>query len=262
MAEELVRYRVEEGVATLEINSPPANTYNLDLLRQFDARIVEARLSPDVHVLLLRGAGEKFFSAGADIRFISEASPEMRYNFSLFGHEMLNRLENTPKLVIAALNGHTVGGGLEIAMACDLRLAKKDGGRIGLAEVNLGVLPGMGGTQRLARLVGRGRALELAATGATFSFEEAQDYGLVNQVFEREHYWDDVLAYVRQFIPPAKSSLAVGRIKRAIQSGIEGSLQEGLALEREVLAQTFASEDAAEGMKAYLEKRTPKFKGR
>jgi enoyl-CoA hydratase/carnithine racemase len=262
VAEELVRYRVENGVATFELSNPPANTYNLDLLRQLDARIVEARLDPNVHVLLLRGAGEKFFSAGADIKFINDAAPELRYNFSLFGHEMLNRLEATPKLVVAALNGHTVGGGLEIAMAADIRLAKKDGGRIGLAEVNLGVLPGMGGTQRLARLVGRSRALELAATGATFSFEEAQDYGLVNHVLERETFWDDVTAYVGQFVPPAKSSLAVGRIKRAIQSGIEGSLQEGLALEREVLAQAFASEDAAEGMKAYLEKRAAKFKGR
>ncbi|MEE9234479.1 MAG: enoyl-CoA hydratase-related protein [Candidatus Acidoferrales bacterium] len=262
MAEDLVRSSTQEGMAILEITNPPANTYNLELLQQLDTAIVEARLNPDVHAILLRGAGEKFFSAGAEIKFIQEASPEARYNFSLFGHETLNRLENTPKLVVAALNGHTVGGGLEIAMACDLRVAKKDGGRIGLAEVNLGVLPGMGGTQRLPRLVGRSRALELAATGATISFEDAYDLGLVNQVFERDSFWDEVMAYVKQFIPPHKSSFAVGRIKRAIQSGIESSLNEGLALEREVLAQAFASEDAAEGMKAYLEKRAPKFKGR
>jgi len=262
MTEQLVRYTVQDGLAILEINNPPANTYNLDLLCQLDAAIVQARLDSNVHAIVLRGAGEKFFSAGAEIRFISEASPEMRYNFSLFGHETLLRLENTPKLVVAALNGHTVGGGLEIAMAADLRLAKKDGGRIGLAEVNLGVIPGMGGTQRLARLVGRGRALELAATGVTFSFEEAQEMGLVNQIFEQQSFFDDVVAYVRQFIPPAKSSLAVGRIKRAMKSGLEASLSEGLALEREVLAQVFASEDAAEGMKAYLEKRMAKFKGR
>ena len=262
MAEELIRTRAEDGIFVIEIHNPPANTYNFDLLRQLDAAIVEARLDANVHAILLRGAGEKFFSAGADIRFISEASPELRYNFSLFGHETLSRLENTPKLVVAALNGHTVGGGLEIAMAADLRVAKKDGGRIGLAEVNLGVLPGMGGTQRLGRLVGRSRALELAATGATFSFEEAQEMGLVNQIFEGQSFWDDVLAYVKQFVPPNKSSLAVGRIKRAMQSGLEASLNEGLALEREVLAQAFASEDAAEGLKAYLEKRAPKFKGR
>ncbi len=262
MAEELVRYSTQDGIATIEINNPPANTYNLELLKQLDAAIVAARLDADVHALLLRGAGEKFFSAGADIRFLADASAEVRYNFSLYGHETLNRLENTPKLVVAALNGHTVGGGLEIAMACDLRVAKKDGGRIGLAEVNLGVLPGMGGTQRLARLVGRGRALELAATGATFSFEEALEMGLVNQVFEKESFWDDVMAYVRQFVPPNKASLAVGRIKRAIHSGLEAGLTEGLAMEREVLAQVFASEDAAEGIKAYLDKRAARFKGR
>lgn len=262
MPDEMVRTRVEDGLAIFEINNPPANTYNLDLLRQLDAAVVAARFHPNVHAIVLRGAGEKFFSAGADIRFINDASPELRYNFSLFGHEALNRLENTPKLVVAALNGHTVGGGLEIAMAADLRVAKKDGGRIGLAEVNLGVLPGMGGTQRLARLVGRARALELTATGATFSFEEAQEMGLVNQVFEAQNFWEDALAYVKQFVPPNKSSLAVGRIKRAIQTGLESSLNEGLAFEREVLAQAFASEDAAEGMKAYLEKRAAKFKGR
>lgn len=262
MAEEMVRYRVQDGIAIVEISNPPANTYNFDLLRQLDSTIIQARLDSNVHAIVLRGAGEKFFCAGADIRFISEASAEMRYNFSLFGHETLLRLENTPKLVVAALNGHAVGGGLEIAMAADLRVAKKDGGRIGLAEINLGVIPGMGGTQRLARLVGRGRALELAATGTTFSFEEAQEIGLVNQIFDAQNFFEEALDYVRQFIPPQKSSLAVGRIKRAIQSGVESSLGEGLALEREVLAQVFASEDAAEGMKAYLEKRTAKFKGR
>lgn len=262
MPEELVRTTTQDGIAILEINNPPANTYNFELLRQFDAAILQARLDANVHALVLRGAGEKFFSAGADIRFLADASAEVRYNFSLFGHETLSRLENTPKLVVAALNGHTVGGGLEIAMAADLRVAKKDGGRIGLAEVNLGVLPGMGGTQRLARLVGRGRALELAATGAMFSFEEALELGLVNQIFEGASFFADALAYVRQFIPPNKSSLAVGRIKRAIHVGLEAALNEGLAMEREVLAQVFASEDAAEGIQAYLEKRAPKFKGR
>ena len=262
MAEDLIRYTVADGIAILEINNPPVNAYHFDLLRQFDAAIVRARLDDAVHAIVLRGAGEKFFSSGADIRFISEASAELRYNFSLFGHETLNRLESTPKLVVAALNGHTVGGGLEIAMAADLRVAKKEGGRMGLAEVNLGVLPGMGGTQRLARLVGFARALELATTGAIFSFDEAQELGLVNQIFEAQNFFDDVLAYVRQFIPPNKSSLAVGRIKRAMKSGLETGLSEGLALEREVLAQVFASGDAAEGMKAYLEKRRAKFKGR
>ena len=261
MAEDLVRYNVQDGIAILEINNPPANTYNLDLLKQLDAAVLQARADDKVHAIMLRGAGEKFFSAGADIGFIAGASAELRYNFALFGHETLNRLEDTPKLVVAALNGHTVGGGLEIAMAADLRLAKRDGGRIGLAEVNLGVMPGMGGTQRLPRLVGRGRALELAMSGATFSFEEAQEMGLVNQIFERENFLEDGLAYVRQFIPPNKSSVAVACIKRAMKYGFEAPLGEGLAFEREMLAQVFASQDAAEGMQAYLQKRVAQFKG-
>ncbi len=262
MAEDLVRYSVRDGIAILELNNPPANTYNLELLKQLDAAVIQARTDENAHVIVLRGAGEKFFSAGADIRFIADASADLRQNFALFGHETLNRLEDTPKLVVAALNGHTVGGGLEIAMAADLRVAKRDGGRIGLAEVNLGVMPGMGGTQRLPRLVGRGRAMELAMTGATFSFEEAQEMGLVNQIFETENFFDSVLAYVQQFIPPNKSSLAVAGIKRAMKYGLEAPLGEGLAFEREMLAQVFASQDAAEGMQAYLQKRVAQFKGR
>src|SRR5262249_36161235 len=160
-------------------------------------------------------------------------------------------------LVIAALNGHTVGGGLEIAMACDLRIAKRDGGRLGLAEVNLGVMPGMGGTQRLSRWVGRAPALELAATGRQLSFEEAQEIGLVQHIFDAENFFEQVLDYARQYVPPNKASFAVGRIKRAIHAGLEASLAEGLAFEREVLLETFMSEDAAEGLTANRARRTP-----
>ncbi len=146
-------------------------------------------------------------------------------------------------------------------MACDIRIAKKDAGRLGLAEVNLGVLPGMGGTQRLPRLVGRGRAMELAATGRTIIFEEALEIGLINQIYEAENFWEQILTYARQFTAPNKASFAVGKIKRAIGVGMESSLDEGLAFEREVLFQTFESEDAAEGLAAYREKRAAKFKG-
>jgi enoyl-CoA hydratase/carnithine racemase len=153
----LLEYRVQDGIAILELNNPPANAYTLESLKQLDQAIVSARFDDGVHVLLIRGAGEKFFSAGADINMLSNAKDEFRNHFALFGHETLSRLENTPKLVIAAINGHCVGGGLEIAMACDIRIAKKNAGRTGLAEVNLGVIPGMGGTQRLPRLVGKAR---------------------------------------------------------------------------------------------------------
>ncbi|HKZ53334.1 MAG TPA: enoyl-CoA hydratase/isomerase family protein [Candidatus Acidoferrales bacterium] len=259
---ELVHYRAENGIALIEMDDPPANTYTYAMMRQLDDAILRARMDDGVHVLLLRGAGEKFFSAGADIKMLSEAEPGFKYYFCLHANETLQRLEQTSKLVIAALNGHTVGGGLEIALACDLRLARKEGGKIGLPEVNLGVLPGTGGTQRLARLVGKSRAIELMATGRTFSFEEALEMGLVNYIFDRDSFWDEVMAYTHQFVPPAKASRAVGRIKRAVQTGTEVGFAEGLALERELQQLLFQSEDAREGLDAYVAKRQPKFKAK
>jgi enoyl-CoA hydratase/carnithine racemase len=157
---ELIHYEVENGIAIIRMDDPPANTYTYEMMRQLDEAILRARMDNDAHVILLRGNGEKFFSAGADIKMLTEADPQFKYYFCLHANETLSRLEQTPKLVIAALNGHTVGGGLEIALACDIRLAKKEGGKIGLPEVNLGVLPGTGGTQRLARLLGRSRSIE------------------------------------------------------------------------------------------------------
>jgi len=257
----LVDYHAENGIGILELNNPPVNSYSYESLQQLDQAICQARLDDDVHVLVLRGKGDKFFSAGADINMLAGKSTSFRYYFALFGQEVLLRLEHTPKLVIAAINGHAVGGGLEIAMACDIRIAKKDAGRMGVAEINLGVIPGMGGTQRLPRLVGKGRAMELCATGRTIVFEEALEMGLLNHVYEPEDYWEQVLAYARQFTTPNKASFAVGRVKRAIHVGLETSLEDGLAFEREVLHQAFNSHDATEGLSAYKEKRAPKFKG-
>ncbi len=259
---QLIQYQVEHGIATIVMDDPPANTYTYAMMRQLDEAILRARMDESAHVILLRGAGEKFFSAGADIKMLSEADPQFKYYFCLHANETLSRLEQTPKLVIAALNGHTVGGGLEIALACDIRLAKKEGGKIGLPEVNLGVLPGTGGTQRLARVVGKSRAIELMATGRTFSFEEAAEMGLVNDIYHRESFWEEVMAYARQFVPPAKASRAVGRIKRAVQTGAEIPFAEGLALERELQQLLFTSEDAKEGLDAYVNKRTAKFKAK
>lgn len=257
----MIEYRVDKGIAIMELNRPPVNSYTTDLLKQFDAAILDARFDDNVHAIVITGKPEKFFSAGADINMLSSKSLSFKNNFALHGHEVLMRLENTPKLVIAAINGHAVGGGLEIAMACDIRIAKKEGGRVGLAEINLGVMPGMGGTQRLPRLVGKARALELCATGKTIAFEEALDMGLIHYIYDRENFMEQVMDYARQFIPPNKSSLAVGKVKRAVQTGLELSLPDGLAFERELLAQAFGSEDGQEGVKAYLEKRTAQFKG-
>src|SRR5437899_11389119 len=259
---QLIDYRTESGVAVIEMSDPPANAYTYEMNLQMDAAILKARMDNDVYVIVITGSGDKFFSAGANIGMLNAADPTFKYYFCLQANEMLLRLENTPKLVIAAINGHCVGGGLEIAMACDIRIAKKNAGRTGLAEVNLGVIPGMGGTQRLPRLVGKGRAIELAASGRVIAFEEARDLGLINEIFEGTDFFDQILGYARQFVAPNKASRAVGLIKRAIQSGIQGSQWEGLAFERELLAQAFASADAAEGLNAYREKRVAKFQGK
>ena len=259
---ELVRYRVEEGVAVFELDDPPANTYTYEMMQQLDAAILKARMDEAVHVIVIRGAGEKFFSAGASITMLSKVDPQFKYYFCLHANETLCRLEQTPKLVIAALNGHTVGGGLEIALACDIRIAKKEGGKIGLPEVNLGVLPGTGGTQRFARVVGAARAIELMATGRTFSFEEAEEMGLLHYVYEKEGFWEDVMTYAKQFCPPNKASRAVGRIKRSVVTGSEIPFAEALGLERELQQLLFTSEDAKEGLAAYVEKRAANFKGK
>jgi enoyl-CoA hydratase len=261
-AAELIRYRTQAGIAVIELNDPPANTYSYEMNRQLDDSILRARMDDNVHVLVLTGAGEKFFCAGANIQMLTEVDPTFKYYFCLHANETLLRLEQTPKLVIAALNGHCVGGGLEVAMAADLRVARKDAGKIGLPEVNLGVLPGTGGTQRLSRILGKSKAIELMVTGKTFSFDEAKQIGLVNEVFENGGFMDRVLEYARQFCPPNKAAKAVGRIKRSVQTGWEIPLEAGLALERENQQLLFESEDAKEGLSAYLEKRPARFTGK
>jgi enoyl-CoA hydratase/carnithine racemase len=261
-SKELIKYRVEDGIAIFEMDDPPANTYSYDMMQQLDSAILKARMDESVHVIVMRGAGEKFFSAGASIPMLTKADPQFKYYFCLHANETLCRLGQTPKLVIAALNGHTVGGGLEIALACDIRIAKKEGGKIGLPEVNLGVLPGTGGTQRFARAIGRARALELMATGRTFSFEEALEMDLIHYIYEKETFWQDVMDYARQFCPPNKASRAVGRIKRSVVTGVEIPFAEALGLERELQQLLFTSEDAKEGLAAYVEKRAANFKGK
>lgn len=260
----LVEYRVEDGLAILELNNLPANTYTYEMFRAMDEAILRARMAEDVHVIVIRGKGDKFFSAGADIGMLQRVTPRFKYYFCLHANETLMRLEQTPKLVIAALNGHTVGGGLEIAMACDIRIARKDAGRVGLPEIGLGVLPGTGGTQRLARAMPKNKAIELLVEGRLFSFEEAQEWGLVNYVYEGspEEYWEQVLDYARQFCPPNKASKAVGLIKRAVQSGPEAGFGEGLAIERELQQQLFQSDDAKLGFAAYNNKTMANFTGK
>jgi enoyl-CoA hydratase len=259
-----VNVEIDNGIAVITLNDPPANTYSYEMMRQLDDAILTTRMEESVQVIVITGAGEKFFCAGANIQMLAEVTPTFKYYFCLHANETLSRLEETPKLVIAAINGHCVGGGLEVAMAADIRVARKGAGKLGLPEVSLGVLPGTGGTQRLARLVGKSKAIELMARGDLFDFERGLELGVVNQLFESdtvEQFKEQAIEYARQFTTPKKAAYAVGRIKRSVQSGAEIPFEYGLALERELQQQLFQSEDAKEGLAAYNEKRKPDFKG-
>jgi len=261
----LVEYSARDGVAILTLNDPPSNAYSYEMMQELDRSILAARMDEAVQVIVITGQGEKFFCAGANIRMLSEMTPEFKYYFCLHANETLSRLEQTPKLVIAAINGHSVGGGLEVAMAADIRVARRNAGKMGLPEITLGVLPGTGGTQRLVRIVGKSRAIELMTTGELFSFEKGQEIGLLNHIFDAdtaEDFFNQVMEYARKFTTPGKAARAVGRIKRSVQSGAEIPFEYALALERELQQQLFQSEDAREGLDAFVNKRAPKFKGK
>jgi enoyl-CoA hydratase/carnithine racemase len=261
----LIDYRAQDGVAFLTLNDPPANTYTYEMMQALDAAILTARMDESVQVIVLTGNGEKFFCAGANISMLADVTPTFKYYFCLHANETLNRLEQTPKLVVAAINGHCVGGGLEVAMAADLRIARRGAGKMGLPEVSLGVLPGTGGTQRLARIVGKSKAIELMATGELFAFERGLELGLVNQILDAEtgeQFVQQVTEYARQFTTPNKAAGAVGRIKRAVQTGAEIPFESALGLERELQQQLFQAEDAKEGLDAYVNKRKAIFKNK
>jgi enoyl-CoA hydratase len=277
MPNSLVNYGVtDNGIAIIELISDsdgkplaegktPVNTYTREMWEDIDQAILNARFDGDVTVILMTGHGDKFFSAGASINYLNSLTPRYKYFFCLHANETLSRLEQTPKLVIAALNGHTVGGGLEIAMAADIRIARKDNGQIGLPEVSLGVLAGTGGTARLSRLVGKARAMEIMVTGRKFSFEEAMEIDLIHDIYDSmnlDEFRQDVLDYAGQFTLPLAAAKAIGNIKRSVQSGIEIPLEYHLALERELQSDLFQSDDAKEGIASYVERRTPRFTGK
>ena len=214
-----LEYAVSDGIALITLNDPPANTYSYEMMQQLDRVILDARMDDAVQVIVITGKGEKFFCAGADIRMLADVTPSFKYYFCLHANETLSRLEQTPKLVIAAINGHCVGGGLEVAMAADMRIARKGAGKLGLPEVSLGVLPGTGGTQRLVRIVGKAKAIELMATGQLFDFERGLELGIVNQVFEAEtieQFAQMVHNYAAQFTAPNKAAHAVSVDRKSV----------------------------------------------
>lgn len=274
-----VLYERRGAVALLTLKDEGLNGYTYKMFRDLDNAILEARFDPEVQAIVITGDGPHF-CAGANINMLEAADATSKYYFCLHANETLSRLEQTPKLVIAAINGHCVGGGFEIALACDLRIARRAGGKLGLPEINLGVLPGTGGTQRLTRLVGSAKAMELMLAGTTVDAEKAAELGLVTQVIgetttreikgrertvpalERDAFVDQVIEYARQFCTPGRAALAAGHIKRAVQAGGELPLEYGLALERELQAKLFASDDAREGLSAFVEKRVAEFSNR
>ena len=259
MAGSFVSLKVDGPLAFLQLNRPPANAYNLDVLKDLDAAIEEVRYREEAKVVIVHG-NERFFSAGADITSFVGASAEALTTFALVGHQALDKLERLPKIVIAAIEGHAMGGGLEIALACDLRFMARGKGRLGLVEVKLAAIPGMGGTQRLPRLVGKPRALKMMIGGETVDADEALRVGLVDAVHEPADLLPKTIEYARALAQGA--TLAMGLIKQCVNAGLEVELGAGLALERANLGTAFRSEDFKEGSRAFTEKRSPAFTGR
>jgi len=260
----LVNYAAEGGVALVTLSEPPDNAFTHEMMKELDEAIIEARFDSDVHTVVITGAGERYFSAGASTEMLREVDPTFQYYFFLHANETLARLENTPKLVIAAINGHCTGGGLELALACDLRIARRSAARLGFPEVHLGVLPGIGGTQRLTRLLGKARAMEILLDGEPFDQDRALALGLLHRVLDvpPQDFVPGVIELAYQFGPPRRPPLAVGRIKRALQSAEEVSLEQGIALERELQFGLVSTDDAREGFAASRSRRPPSFSGR
>ncbi|HEV2317994.1 MAG TPA: enoyl-CoA hydratase/isomerase family protein [Thermoplasmata archaeon] len=260
MQGKFIHTKVEDHVGWIEIAKPKANTYDHAMMVELAQAILEMRFDDTARVIVLTSAVPGFFSAGADIEMLKASQPDFKAMFCLHCQETLNMFASTPKVVIAAINGHCVGGGLEIALSTDLRMMAKDSGKIGLPEVTLGVLPGTGGTQRLPRLIGTSRALDLMITGKLLSPDEALQIGLVNYVWPKESFVQEVTTYAKNLAHgPAR---AVSLIKRSVSEGVEMPLNAGLALERELQNRLFVTEDAKEGLAAFVEKRKPNFKGR
>ena len=259
MNETVVTFSKTEPIGTIIINRPPVNSYDTQFMQALDAAIDEANGDPQVKAIILKSASEKFFSAGADIKAFQANSAETNTEMTRIAHRALEKIALSPKVFVAAINGHAFGGGLEMALACDLRFAAEGNFRLGLTEVALGLLPGNGGTQRLPRLIGANRALEMMLTGETVSPEEAYQLGLVNKLFPAETLFEETEAYARKVASGA--SIAIGKIKQAVYQGIDLPLNEALALERGLIEALFKTDDAQEGLTAFVEKRQPVFKG-
>ena len=255
----VVRLEKQDAVGHIVLDRPPANSYDRGFIDDLGAAIDAAAADDGIKAIVVRSASEKFFSAGADVSVFAKSDFDTKNAFVVCANETMSKLEQTPKVVIAAINGHCLGGGFEIALCCDFRMAAEGSYRIGLPEVTLGLLPGTGGTQRLPRLVGRQKALELMLRGTTLTPLEARETGLVDDLVSavdlRSKAHERALSYTQG------PSYAVGQIKLAAVQGFGASLAEGLKIERDGLIRLFKSDDAREGVTAFLEKRKPDYTG-
>jgi enoyl-CoA hydratase/carnithine racemase len=254
-----VSFSADAGIGTITLDRPPANSYDLEYVQELAAAVDQAAGDDDAAVVLVRSASDRFFCAGADIKAFLAGPHERNMEMIETSHRALDAIARIPKIFIAEINGHALGGGLEIALACDLRFAADGDYRLGTPEATLGLLPGNGGTQRLPRLIGRSRALDLMITGRTVTPDEAHELGIVDGVFPADALHEKTLEYAGRLASGA--TRAIGNVKLAVNEGIDDGLEHGLARERELVEQLFLSEDGREGLAAFAEKRQPAFKG-
>ncbi|MEA4846261.1 MAG: short-chain-enoyl-CoA hydratase [Clostridiaceae bacterium] len=254
-----VLYRVEDSIAFITINRPKAlNALNTETLRELDRAVSQAGAADDVKVIIITGEGRAFV-AGADIAQMRDLTVQEGRNMTILGQEVFTRIENLDKPVIAAVNGFALGGGCELSMACDIRIAS-DKAKFGQPEVNLGIIPGYGGTQRLSRLVGKGTAKYLIFTGEMIPAEEAFRIGLADKVVPAEELMDSVVSIAKVIM--SKAPISIKMAKHAINNGLNVDLKSGIAYEAEAYTTTFSTEDRIEGMSAFLEKRPAGFKNK
>lgn len=259
MVWENIIFETREGVAIITFNRPKAlNALNSDLLGEFNTAMDKIEKNEEIRVLVLTGAGEKAFVAGADIKELTTFNTLQAKIFSKYGQDTIGKLQNLPIPVIAAVNGYALGGGSEIALACDFIYAS-DNARFGLPEINLGIMPGFGGTQRLPRLVGKNIAKELIFTGKQITAEEAKTMGLINNIFTREDLMEEALKTAREI--SSKGRVSLREAKQAVNKGMDVDLSTGCAIECDAFALCMASKDAKEGTAAFIEKRMAMFKG-
>jgi len=259
LANPYVNATLEEGVVTLTINHPPVNALSTPVLKEIEQSMEEALSQDAVKAVVITGAGA-LFVAGADIREIATlSSSQQGREVTARGQGVFNRIETCPKPVIAAIRGLCLGGGLELAMACHIRVIS-DQARLGQPEINLGIIPGFGGTQRLSRIVGRAKALEMILTGDMINAQEARTIGLADRVIPDADLLRQAQGLAKKIA--GKGQVAVRAALRAVQEGSERSFSEGLALESELFGRLCETEDMREGLAAFLEKRQPKFKDR